>query len=199
MCREGATDAGPHRRRNGVEVRPRQEEAPAVPSRGAGGERPRGALANWRARRPSGERTASGVQGVQRSVERPLASTNEMNEKLKERESRRVDAKWQSRDQLDSHEWGLECAKEMANARLDHPHEPDLEWHYGPGCFVDDVRGGFLDKGMCIEAGRLEMQFFRKMGVYRKLRRADLPPGAKVITTKWVDTNKVPMRCPITA
>ena len=55
---------------------------------------------------------------------------------------------------------------------------------------MDDVRGGILDKQMCIDARKLEMQFFRKMGVYRKIKRTDLPPGAKVITTKWVDTNK---------
>ena len=55
---------------------------------------------------------------------------------------------------------------------------------------MDDVRGGVLDKQSCIEARRLEMHLFRKMGVYRKMKRADLPSRAKVITTKWVDTNK---------
>ena len=28
---------------------------------------------------------------------------------------------------------------------LDHPHEPDLDWYYVPGYFVDDVPGGVLD------------------------------------------------------
>ena len=53
--------------------------------------------------------------------------------------------------------------------------------------FEDDVRGGTLDKEMMIKARRAEMQFFKKLGVYKKVRKES---HMKVITTKWVDTNK---------
>ena len=36
---------------------------------------------------------------------------------------------------------------------------PDLEWYYGPGYFIDDVKGGALHKQSCIDARKLEMQF----------------------------------------
>ena len=39
-------------------------------------------------------------------------------------------------------------------------------------------------------ARQLEMKFFRDMGVYTKLHRNQMPPGTKLITTKWVDTDK---------
>ena len=42
-----------------------------------------------------------------------------------------------------------------------------------------------------IEARQLEMDFFRRMGVYSKVDRGEVAKaGAKVITTRWVDTNK---------
>ena len=132
------------------------------------------------------------IAGVQRSAEQQKKSTEELNEKIIRKEGRRDCDVWNQQGQIDSHERGLVCAKEMANARLDHPHDerPDLSWYYGPGYFTDDVKGGTLIKERCIEARMLEMEYFRKMGVYRKIKRTDLPPGAKVITTKWVDTNK---------
>ena len=58
--------------------------------------------------------------------------------------------------------------------------------------FLDDMNGyAELDHDLVVEARRLEMAFLKKMGVYRKVpfevaRRA----GCKVITTKWLDTNK---------
>ena len=51
----------------------------------------------------------------------------------------------------------------------------------------DDVRGGELDKELMIKARRAEIQFFKKLGVYSKV---DREKHMKVITTKWVDTNK---------
>ena len=53
--------------------------------------------------------------------------------------------------------------------------------------FMDDVHGGLLDKKLATEARRVEIEFFRKMGVYTKVRRE---PWMRVITTKWIDTNK---------
>ena len=41
------------------------------------------------------------------------------------------------------------------------------------------------------QARKLEMEFFLKMGVYKKVARdVAKKMGCKVITTKWVDTNK---------
>ena len=53
--------------------------------------------------------------------------------------------------------------------------------------FVDDLTGVPLDRDMAIQARKLEMDYFKKMKVYSKIpRRA----GMKVITTRWIDTNK---------
>ena len=48
-----------------------------------------------------------------------------------------------------------------------------------------------MDREAVIMARRTEMQFFQKMGVYVKVPRGMAKMhGAKVITTKWLDTNK---------
>ena len=99
--------------------------------------------------------------------------------------------RWSSYDRNSDHAEGLLCVKGAA-CKYDHPHdpEPDLEALYGSGYFVDDVKGGTLDRSMVIAARKLEMDFFRQMGVYLKMPRSSLPAGAETITTKWVDTNK---------
>ena len=64
---------------------------------------------------------------------------------------------------------------------------PDLTHLYDGQDFVDDVSGMPLDKKQAIKARILEMEFFRKKGVYTKVRRE---PWMTVITTKWIDQNK---------
>ena len=58
--------------------------------------------------------------------------------------------------------------------------------------FTDDVNGGnALDKDKVTGARRLEMQFFKKMAVFEKVERKEVrSSGGKIITTKWVDTDK---------
>ena len=58
--------------------------------------------------------------------------------------------------------------------------------------FVDDMNGFTpLDKQMTIQARKLEIEYFRKMKVYTKVPRSEaLRGGYKIITTKWLDTNK---------
>ena len=58
--------------------------------------------------------------------------------------------------------------------------------------FTHDVNGGVaLDKDKVIAARRFEMQFFKKMGVFGKVDRKEVrSSGGKIITTKWVDTDK---------
>ena len=57
--------------------------------------------------------------------------------------------------------------------------------------FWDDVKGGHLDRAQVIEARRLEMAYFKRMGVYSKVPIGEARSlGAKIISTKWVDTNK---------
>ena len=63
---------------------------------------------------------------------------------------------------------------------------PSFEDLYGEKDFVDDVSGAPLDKKMAIAARRLEMEFFRRKGVYTKVRAE---PWMIVITTKWIDQN----------
>ncbi len=58
---------------------------------------------------------------------------------------------------------------------------------YQDKAFVDDLSGAPLDKGLAIKARMTEMEFFKKLGVYTKVRRAK---GMKVISTRWLDTNK---------
>ena len=88
-------------------------------------------------------------------------------------------------------EKGTQCIRGACDARgFPSPHEEvDFEALYAGGWFVDDVKGGILDRGKVIEARRLEMDFFKRLGVYRKLPRDQVPRG-RIITTKWVDTNK---------
>ena len=64
---------------------------------------------------------------------------------------------------------------------------PDLAHLYDGQGFVDDVSGMPLDKKQAIKARVLEMEFFRKKGVYTKVKRE---PWMTVITTKWIDQNK---------
>ena len=57
--------------------------------------------------------------------------------------------------------------------------------------FFDDVTGHSFNHGLAVEAMKLEMQFFRKMGVGDKMPRSEANSrGCKVITTRWPDVNK---------
>ena len=61
---------------------------------------------------------------------------------------------------------------------------------YGDMTFVDDVHGGkLLKRDKVIEARKIEMEYFRKMGVCEKVHRSRAS-GYKVITVRWVDTNQ---------
>ena len=58
--------------------------------------------------------------------------------------------------------------------------------------FTDDVnQGKVLDKDKVIKARVLEMDFFKKMGVYKKVDRGEVKKKkGKIVSTKWVDTDK---------
>ena len=58
--------------------------------------------------------------------------------------------------------------------------------------FWDDVNDwNPLNWELAVKARKLEMKLFEKMGVYKKVPRdVAKKMGCKVITTKWVDTNK---------
>ena len=83
--------------------------------------------------------------------------------------------------------------QEYENQGMSSPHE-DKQWEemYSGIAFYDDVNGGQrLDKRKVIQARRLEMQFFKKMGVYSKVSKSEVKKaGGKIISTKWVDTDK---------
>ena len=72
------------------------------------------------------------------------------------------------------------------------PHEEDGEAEmyenlYHGKEFCDDISGAPLDKALAILARRTEIEFFKKRGVYTKVRREK---GMQVISTKWIDQNK---------
>ena len=58
--------------------------------------------------------------------------------------------------------------------------------------FYDDVNGfQHLNKKLVIDARKKEIEYFKKMGVYTKVMRSEATQGGhKVISTKWIDTNK---------
>ena len=53
--------------------------------------------------------------------------------------------------------------------------------------FIDDTTGIQLEKTKAIAARRLEIEYFKKMGVYSKVKREY---WMRTITTRWLDTNK---------
>ena len=64
------------------------------------------------------------------------------------------------------------------------PHNDDEKWAdmFRNTVFVDDVTGGNeLDKNLVIEAGKTEMEFFKKMAMFRKVQ---------IISTRWTDTDQ---------
>ena len=74
-----------------------------------------------------------------------------------------------------------------------HPHDGEEHFRhlYHGKAFYDGVHGKPLDKDMAIQARKFEMQFFKGMEVYTQVDRSVAKPlGAKVITTKWIDTNQ---------
>ena len=74
------------------------------------------------------------------------------------------------------------------------PHEIEgrIEALYDDADFLDDLnRCEPLDRKAVIKARIEEMGYFRKMGVYRKVTRAEMAKmGGEIIRTKWIDTNK---------
>ncbi len=67
------------------------------------------------------------------------------------------------------------------------PEEDPFSVIYDGFEFHDDVHDKPLDKAMAIQARKTEIQYFKDMGVYTKVRRQS---WMKVISTKWIDTNK---------
>ena len=95
----------------------------------------------------------------------------------------------------------LDCTEIMKNlmkleSAYADPHEdPDDQlWTelYRDMVFMDDLNGGeVLDWHKVVQARRLEIEYFKKMRVYEKCPRSEAKKlGKKVITTRWIDTNK---------
>ena len=63
------------------------------------------------------------------------------------------------------------------------------DWHGGGEQYVDDITGLPLDAEKVREARSVEVDFFRKKGVYEKMPRSQVQ-GKKVIKVRWVDVNK---------
>ncbi len=67
------------------------------------------------------------------------------------------------------------------------PEEDVMEYLYEGMEFVDDITGAPLDKSQAVKARKEEMEYFRRMKVYTKVKREK---WMKVITCKWIDQNK---------
>ena len=67
------------------------------------------------------------------------------------------------------------------------PEEDQLSNLYLDAMFVDDMSGNVLDKEEAIAARRKELEFFKRLGVYTKVKKS---AGMKIISTKWLDVNK---------
>ena len=88
------------------------------------------------------------------------------------------------------------CTRVMAALMKEensHPHDESEEawWQdlYRGIEFYDDVNEGQkLEWSLVVKARRLEIEYFRKMGVYTKISKYET--NGKVITTRWIDTNK---------
>ena len=84
----------------------------------------------------------------------------------------------------------IDVVRELLEVFEPHPHNDDeasndreiMEHLYSGKEFYDDVHGKWLEKDRAIEARRLEIEFFRKMGVYTKVPRS-AAGSSKVITT----------------
>ena len=74
------------------------------------------------------------------------------------------------------------------------PHDDDEKWAdmFRDTVFVDDVNGGKeLDKHLVIQARKTEMEFFKRMAVYRKVPKSEVKKqGGKIISARWVDKDK---------
>ena len=72
------------------------------------------------------------------------------------------------------------------------PHKEDAWDHLHADMeFFDDVTGKTLSHALTAEARKLEMKFFRKMGVYTKVPRSEARAnGCRVITARWLNINK---------
>ena len=77
--------------------------------------------------------------------------------------------------------------QEIIEAKAVAPEEDHFSDIYDGMSFMDDVHGGELDRAMAIKARRVEIDYFKRMGVYTKVKRRG---GMKIISTKWIDTNK---------
>ncbi len=105
------------------------------------------------------------------------------------------------RRELDSIEWRARLYKTFdvttsfgqlmsIQAKMDlatPPEEDPFQALYEDAEFVDDNSGMPLDKELAIQARKLEVEYFRKMGVYTKVAREK---WMKVISTRWLDINK---------
>ncbi len=73
------------------------------------------------------------------------------------------------------------------------PEETPFEGIYDGFNFYDDVHDRYLDRDMAIKARKTEIEYFKEMGVYTKIKRET---WMRPISTKWIDTNKGDEACP---
>ena len=84
-------------------------------------------------------------------------------------------------DRVGCHRVGIEQLNKHMDALYSRDGNPEA-W--------DDMNNVFLDPAMVANARKEEMDFFKKLGVYKRVPRSEVArTGGKMISVKWLDTN----------
>ena len=79
-------------------------------------------------------------------------------------------------------------AERLQHLEQEDPSEEDyFEQIYEGMEFIDDVSGEPLERADAIAARKVEIKYFKDMGVYTNVKRE---AWMKIISTKWLDVNK---------
>ena len=58
------------------------------------------------------------------------------------------------------------------------------------GQYIDDIKGSVLDRKLTQKVRGEEIEVFAERGVYDVIHKSKLPPNARIVGVRWVDTNK---------
>ena len=82
----------------------------------------------------------------------------------------------------------VQQAERLQHLEQEDPSEEDyFEQIYEGMEFIDDVSGEPLERADAIAARKVEIKYFKDMGVYTNVKRE---AWMKIISTKWLDVNK---------
>ena len=92
------------------------------------------------------------------------------------------------------HEQYIAAVHNQVKAGFGNPvwEERHLYEELDPSCMVafDDVNGGHLDPAKVQKAREAELNIINSIGVWKPILRSSLSVDSKVVSGRWVDTNK---------